>query len=206
MLRVCAGVGAMATVVLLICAGGCEKPAASVPAGPKAWGAVPAVAPVAFFANHCASCHGDDGKDYPVDSPLNRDMARLEAKLREMVSAHGKADGAKFTSADWAAQKSFHLAAVERKPFIAVTSHTWPEPGEITGETVHGKRLELIVGLERGDVWIDDDGRFVIKKETMEFARKRVTNEEWLDAELLLTGENGQTRLALKRGSTPPVK
>lgn len=176
---------------------GCER-APVTPPGPTAWAPALSVGPLTLFQAHCANCHGAYGKDYDPASPINSDMAKLDEMLVAMIGAH--AADIKPSPIDLAAQKSFHLAAISQRPFLAVTRHTWPEAGELRGEVTPFARLEIISGPARATIWVEGH-TFVIEAKLMAQIRSQVTPDEWLETELVATKGESQTRVKLAAGS-----
>jgi hypothetical protein len=172
-----------------------------MPPTPTAWATPLAVGPVTFFEARCANCHGTLGKDYDPASPVHKDQAALVAKIREMVLAHGRDDGARFQPDDYKAQRTLHDALVERSPFIAVTAHAWPSVGDLRGEAAGVQELELIIGPLRARAFVDDF-QFVFTASTLAAIRQQVSDDEWLNAELVGIGPTQlRTRVLLRFGA-----
>jgi hypothetical protein len=173
----------------------------AMPPASAAWAAPLAVGPVTFFESRCANCHGTLGKDYDPASPTHNDQAALVAKIREMVLAHGREDAAKFQPQDYAAQRTLHDALMDRSPFVAITAHAWPSVGDIRGQAAGVQELELIIGPLRARAFVDDF-QFVFPASTLAEIRQQVSEEEWLNAELVGIGPTQlRTRVLLRFGA-----
>ena len=184
---------ALLTLAVALVIPACERAPAPGPL-PTRWAAPLKLAPLTFFQGHCANCHGAYGKDYDPDSPTNTDAPKLQQMLREMAAAH--AAETPLDDYDLAVQKSFHLAAVARRPFLAITNHTWPEPVQITGEATPGSQVELISGPARASIPLHGH-TFTIDAKALAQVRAEVTDQQWLRTEIVATKGSVQARITL---------
>ncbi len=184
---------ALLTLALALVIPACERAPAPAPL-PTRWTAPLKLAPLSFFQAHCATCHGAYGKDYDPDSPTNTNAPKLQQMLRDMAAAH--ATETPLDDSDLTVQKSFHLAAVARRPFLAITNHTWPKPGEITGEATPGSQLELISGPARVSIPLHGH-TFTIDAKALEQVHAEVTDQQWLRTEIVATKGSVQARITL---------
>jgi hypothetical protein len=94
-------------------------------------------APISYFDQNCARCHGPMGSFYGDNFGANLTDAQLKRVVKEMADGPGNApvDGL-----DLDAQIAFHRALVKKEPFIAVLEKSG---NELRGEVSPGSQVEL---------------------------------------------------------------
>ncbi len=110
--------------------------------GEKASGPqVTAFAPLAYFNENCARCHGEYGSFYGDKFAKNLDDAGLHAIVGEM--ADGPA-GAPLAPAQLDAVTAWHRAFRDGKPFVAIVKAEKTEGGwQLIGEISPGATLQI---------------------------------------------------------------
>lgn len=112
MRRASAALGAGGAVVLAIAA------LAQQPGPPASRPAPVAKAPLAYFAAHCARCHGPHGSFYGAEFGAKRSDEDLRKIVHEMAEGPG---GAPIAGPDLDAQVAYHRSLIDRKPFLVWT-------------------------------------------------------------------------------------
>ena len=100
-------------------------------------------APLDYFADKCARCHGDYGSFYGADFAKNLDDAKLAQVVKEMCEGPAQAplDGKNLE-----ALTAFHRAKRDAAPFVWVTGQKGSAlDGELQGEVSPGAKVELRV-------------------------------------------------------------
>lgn len=102
--------------------------------------AAPTAAPLTYFQESCARCHGDYGAFYSQPVGGTRTAAQLEQTIREMAEGPGAAP---LAPEGLTRQTELHLALREELPYAVITSL---EGGLVRGEALPGTSLALEEG------------------------------------------------------------
>jgi hypothetical protein len=109
------------------------KDAGSTKAGPMVTG----FAPLNYFQNQCANCHGDYGAAYGSEFGKNITEKQMNDFVRDMAAGPGQMP---LNDADLAVETGFHRALQTSQPFgVAVA---W-EGGVLSGEALPGSTVSL---------------------------------------------------------------
>ncbi|MBX3402007.1 MAG: hypothetical protein KF699_01215 [Phycisphaeraceae bacterium] len=143
--RGCVGLIAACAAALAACDSR-ECAAPQMPTGePPAWAPAPPVAPISFFENACANCHGPHGMFYGEGFAALPDDSALTHAVREMVIGPARTT---LDEASTAALVAYHrhLARSEREPFVVITRI---DGSAVEGEVSPGARVVVVAdGLE----------------------------------------------------------
>ena len=102
---------------------------------------VTAFAPLAYFNEKCARCHGEYGSFYGDDFAKGRDDASLHAIVAEMANGPAQAP---LAPADLEVVTAWHRAFRDKKPFVAVVKSEKTADGwQLSGEVSPGATLEI---------------------------------------------------------------
>lgn len=96
------------------------------------------VAPLGYFKQNCASCHGENGAKY--GSGLR---SKSEADLKAAIERMAVTAKAPLTPKDIAAQVAYHRAIAGKKPFAAWTGKAG---NVLTGEMTPGAKVTASAG------------------------------------------------------------
>ena len=97
-------------------------------------------APLTYFQDNCARCHGDEGAFYDKAALAKRADAQLRQSIRDMADGPGDAP---LSGEGVAVQMALHRAIAKGAPFLAVTK--WQAP-VLQGEATAGSRVWLELG------------------------------------------------------------
>lgn len=105
-------------------------------------------APLAYFNQNCARCHGEYGSFYPENFAAERDDASLHAIIEEMAEGPAQAP---LAPAELDAVAAWHRALRDKKPFVVIvkaekTGEGWQLSGEISPNAtlqINGKSVEV---------------------------------------------------------------
>ncbi len=112
---------------------------AKAPTGPKP-GEPLSRAPLHYFSQHCANCHGDMGEMFGPQFATGYTEAELQKMVKKMADLNANAP---LSGADLAAQVEFLKALSARRPFVAWTSSA---KGVLSGEAMPGTKLSATAG------------------------------------------------------------
>ena len=110
-------------------------------------------APLAYFNQNCARCHGVNGAFYEKDFAKNKSDADLHAVIEEMAEGPAQAP---LAPAELDAVAAWHRAIRDKKPFVIIvksekTATGWRLSGEISpGATLQINEKEVEV---EGSSW-----------------------------------------------------
>ena len=105
--------------------------------GPQATG----FAPLAYFNENCARCHGDYGSAYGDEFAKNRDDASLREVVHEMAEGPGQAP---LSEAELDIETEFHRALRDKKPFVVIVKSEKTDAGwQLSGEVSPGATLQI---------------------------------------------------------------
>ncbi len=111
--------------------------AADAQAGPHA----SAFAPLAYFNQNCARCHGEFGSFYGDDMGKDRDDASLREVIDEMASGPGQAP---LTPTELDAVTAWHRALRDKKPFVVIVKAEKTDAGwQLSGEVSPDATLQI---------------------------------------------------------------
>lgn len=117
--------------------------------GPK----TTAFAPLDYFQNQCARCHGDYGSAYGSEFGKKLTEQQLEGFVRDMADGPAQAP---LSDADLAVETAFHRALRDGKPFAVVVA--WKD-GVLSGEATPGSKVSIEIKGEttaiplEGNAW-----------------------------------------------------
>lgn len=94
------------------------------------------IAPMAYFDQHCARCHGPNGENYGKEFAKGKSRAALESKILTMAAGPGGAPLSVQTAAPLVA---LHQAIAQKKPYIVWTGSN---DQEVWGEAYLAKGLK----------------------------------------------------------------
>ena len=101
--------------------------------GPKITG----FAPLDYFQNQCARCHGDYGAAYGDKFAKNITYEQLQKFVRDMAEGPAQAP---LNDPDLALETDFHRALRDKQPFAVAVA--WKD-GVLSGEALPGSKLRL---------------------------------------------------------------
>ena len=106
-------------------------------AGPRAT----KFAPLAYFNESCARCHGDYGSNYGDDFAKNLDDKALHDIVGEMAAGPAQAP---LSPADVEILTAWHRAKRDGKPFVIIVKTEKTEAGwQLSGEVSPGATLQI---------------------------------------------------------------
>lgn len=91
-------------------------------------------APLAYFENHCARCHGRSGSLYPRRADWDIDQLKEKIELMSVGPAN-----APIKEGDLDVQAALHIAFMDKAPFIAWLGRN--KDGALIGEVTPGVEL-----------------------------------------------------------------
>lgn len=119
-----------------------RPPLSPIIAGEKTDGPrVAAFAPLAYFNENCARCHGEYGATYDDDFGKDRSDASLHEIINEMADGPGQAP---LSPAELDAVTAWHRALRDKKPFVVIVKSEKTDAGfQLSGEISPGATLEI---------------------------------------------------------------
>jgi hypothetical protein len=127
--------------------------ACDVPAPNSSTVIPPTVAPISYFEDRCARCHGPQGSFYGDAFGKNLTEEALRKVVYDMCRNQGEM---KLEGVDLDAQIAYHRSMISKEPFLVVTHR---EKGQLAGEasekavvTVRFKRSSVRAEV-KGTVW-----------------------------------------------------
>jgi len=106
-------------------------------------------APIDYFENHCARCHGPYGSFYGDEFAASLDGDHLREVVKEMVFGAAQSS---LEDAEIDLLTAYHRSMVAGEPFVVVTAGT----PDLAGEVTPGATVMLV--LESGEVAAQVDG------------------------------------------------
>ena len=98
-------------------------------------------APLAYFNQNCARCHGENGSYYSQDMGKNKDDDALRHIIDEMAKGPGQAP---LAPADLEVVTAWHRALRDKKPFVAlVKAEKTGDKWQLSGEVSPGATLQI---------------------------------------------------------------
>lgn len=105
--------------------------------GPRA----SAFAPLAYFNQNCARCHGENGSFYEKDFAPGKSDAELRAVIDEMAVGPAQAP---LAPAELDAVAAWHRALRDKKPFVVIVKSEKTAMGwQLSGEISPGATLQI---------------------------------------------------------------
>ena len=107
------------------------------PGAPRATG----FAPLAYFGQNCARCHGENGSNYGDNFAKNLDDKALHQVVDEMAQGPGQAP---LSAADLEVETAWHRAFRDKKPFVVIVETEKTDAGwQLSGEVSEGATLQI---------------------------------------------------------------
>ncbi len=98
-------------------------------------------APLAYFDQNCARCHGENGSFYGDTFAQGQSDAQLREAITEMAEGPGQAP---LNAAQLDAVAAWHRALRDKKPFVVVVKSEKVEAGvQLSGEVSSGATLQI---------------------------------------------------------------
>lgn len=98
-------------------------------------------APLAYFNQNCARCHGENGSFYEKDFAHNKSDADLRAVIDEMAEGPAQAP---LSPAELDAVAAWHRALRDKKPFVVIVKSEKTATGwQLSGEISPGATLQI---------------------------------------------------------------
>jgi len=108
-------------------------------AQPKA----PTQPPLAYFADHCQRCHGEQGSQYDPTLGKGKTDAWLVQEVTDMADGPGQGS---LSGEDLKAEVAFHRSLILKEPFAFVSKFG---SGAISGEALPKSTVTVVVGGKR---------------------------------------------------------
>ena len=98
-------------------------------------------APMAYFNQNCARCHGENGSFYGDEFAKDKTDAQLHEVVQEMAQGPAQAP---LSPAELDAVTALHRAWRDKKPFVAIVKREKTDAGvQLSGEISPGATLEI---------------------------------------------------------------
>lgn len=98
-------------------------------------------APIAYFNQNCARCHGENGSFYEKDFAPNKSDADLRAAIDEMAEGPAQMP---LAPAELDAVAAWHRAIRDKKPFVIIVKSEKTATGwQLSGEISPGATLQI---------------------------------------------------------------
>ena len=110
-------------------------------------------APMAYFDQKCARCHGPQGSFYGKDFGRDLDDAKLHATVNMMASGPAQAP---ISAPQLEIEVAYHRALIAKQPFVVVTDVTRDEKSlTLHGEATPGSALQIVAGKTKADAKLE---------------------------------------------------
>jgi len=124
--------------------------AAPAPADPVAGPTVTGFAPLDYFEDNCARCHGDYGAFYGPTFGAGMSDKDLRQAVDDMATGPGEAP---LKPSELDIETAWHCSVRDHKPFASVTAWTG---GHLTGDASPGATITLTDGKNTWNVDLED--------------------------------------------------
>ena len=152
--------------------------------GPTATG----FAPLGYFEQSCANCHGDYGSFYGPTFGAGLTDAQMRKEVDDMATGPGNAP---LKPSELDIETAWHCAFRDHKPFVSVTA--WAN-GHLTGDATPGATITLTDGKNTWPVTLDDHSFDVAPGDKI----------DWGHATLQVVKDKVETDLALSKSGYGP--